>query len=230
LREVERITKSGDAVFIVDEMVTGFRAGFPGAYLGQGLRPDLVTWGKAVGNGFSFCALTGRAELMELGGIRQTEKPRVFLLSSTHGGEAHTLAAALAVIQEYRKHDVIARHHKLVARVAVGMRAHIAARGLSDAIEVHASPWRVVLVFKDAENRVCTQFRTLMLQEMIGRGVLFQGVFLPCFAHTDADIGYVLEAFGQACEIYRHALNHGVDGLLVGPATRPVFRKFVSDR
>ncbi len=230
LREVEKITKAGGAVFIVDEMVTGFRAGLPGAYPGQSLHPDLVTWGKAIGNGFSFCALTGRAEIMELGGIRQTEKPRVFLLSSTHGGEAHTLAAALAVIQEYCKHDVIARQHKLVARVAAGMRAHIAARGLADVIEVHASPWRVVLVFKDSENKVCSRLRTLMLQEMIGRGVLFQGVFLPCFAHTDGDIAHVLDAFDQACEIYRHALSHGVDGLLVGLATRPVFRKFVSDR
>jgi glutamate-1-semialdehyde aminotransferase len=230
LREVEKITRSGGAVFIVDEMVTGFRAGLPGAYPAQGLRPDLVTWGKAAGNGFSFCALTGRAEIMELGGIRQTEKPRVFLLSSTHGGEAHTLAAALAVIREYRERNVIARHHELVARVAAGMRAHILARGLAEAIEVHASPWRVVLVFKDGENKVSAPLRTLMLQEMIGRGVLFQGVFLPCFAHGDDDIDHVLHAFDQACEIYRHALNHGAEELLVGPATRPVFRKFVSDR
>jgi dihydrodipicolinate synthase/N-acetylneuraminate lyase len=69
-----------------------------------------------------------------------------------------------------------------------------------------------------------------MMQEMIGRGVLFQGVFMPCFTHADRDVDHVLEAFDQACEIYRHALDHGVDGLLIGSATRPVFRKFVSDR
>jgi glutamate-1-semialdehyde aminotransferase len=211
-------------------MVTGFRAELPGAYVGLGLTPDLVTWGKAIGNGFSFCALTGRAEIMELGGIRQTEKPRVFLLSTTHGGEAHTLAATRAVIREYREHEVIARQHGLVARVAAGMRTRIAARGLGEAIEVHASPWRAVLVFKDRENKVCPRLRTLMMQEMIGRGVLFQGVFMPCFMHADRDVDHVLEAFDRACEIYRHALGHGVDGLLIGSATRPVFRKFVSDR
>ena len=230
IRAVERIARSNGAVFIVDEMVTGFRAGLPGAYVGLGLTPDLVTWGKAIGNGFSFCALTGRAEIMELGGIRQTERPRVFLLSTTHGGEAHTLAAARAVIREYREHDVIARQHGLVTGVAAGMRTHIAAQGLGEAIEVHASPWRIVLVFKDRENKVCPRLRTLMMQEMIGRGVLFQGVFMPCFTHTDQDVDHVLEAFKQACEIYRHALDHGVDGLLIGSATRPVFRKFVSDR
>jgi glutamate-1-semialdehyde 2,1-aminomutase len=230
LRAIEKIAKSNGAIFIIDEMVTGFRAGLPGAYVAQGLQPDLATWGKAVGNGFSFCALTGRADVMELGGIRQNSNPRVFLLSSTHGGEAHTLAAARAVIREYRTKDVLGHHRRLVDRVAAGMNAQILKHELTGAIEVHASPWRVVLVFKDAEGNISAALRTLMLQEMIGRGVLFQGVYLPCFAHTDADAHKVLDAFDKACDIYRHALRHGVDGLLVGPATKPVFRKFVADR
>jgi glutamate-1-semialdehyde aminotransferase len=230
LRSIEKIAKSNRAIFVIDEMVTGFRAGLPGAYVAQGLQPDLATWGKAVGNGFSFCALTGRADVMELGGIRQNSTPRVFLLSSTHGGEAHTLAAARAVIKEYRTKDVLGHHRRLVERIATGMNAQILRHELAGAIEVHASPWRVVLLFRDGEGNVSAPLRTLMLQEMIGRGVLFQGVFLPCFAHTDADADKVLDAFDKACEIYRHALRHGVDGLLVGPATKPVFRKFVADR
>ena len=48
------------------------------------MTPDLSTWGKALGNGFPISALAGRRELMELGGLR-TERPRVFLLSTTHG-------------------------------------------------------------------------------------------------------------------------------------------------
>lgn len=229
VREVEKIAKANGAVFIVDEMVTGFRAGLPGAYVAKELKPDLATWGKAAGNGFSFCALTGRAEIMELGGIRQTSRPRVFLLSSTHGGEAHTLAAARAVIREYQTKDVVGHQRRLVARVAAEMNAVISAHDLGDAIQVHASPWRVVLVCRDSDGQVSALQRTLLLQEMIGRGVLFQGVFLPCFAHTDADIDRVLGAFDEACAVYKHALRHGVDGLLVGGATLPVFRKFVAD-
>jgi glutamate-1-semialdehyde 2,1-aminomutase len=230
LRSIEKIAKSNGAIFIIDEMVTGFRAGLPGAHLAQGLRPDLATWGKAVGNGFSFCALTGRADVMELGGIRHNSNPRVFLLSSTHGGEAHTLAAARAVIKEYRTKDVLGHHRRLVERISTGMNAQILRHELGGAIEVHASPWRVVLLFRDGEGNVSAPLRTLMLQEMIGRGVLFQGVFLPCFAHTDGDADKVLDAFDKACEVYRHSLRHGVDGLLVGLATKPVFRKFVADR
>lgn len=226
IRSIEQIAKSNGAVFIVDEMVTGFRAGLPGSYTEIGLKPDLATWGKAIGNGFSFCALTGRADIMELGGIRQTEKPRVFLLSSTHGGEAHTLAAARAVVAEYAQHDVIGRHRKLVAQVAAGMREIVARHLLSDSITVLSSPWRVSLACKDASGTVSPSHRMLLMQEMIGRGVLFQGFYVACFTHTEEDIARILEAFDDACFVYGYALQHGVNELLVGGAARPVFRKY----
>lgn len=229
IRAIEKIAKAHGAVFIVDEMVTGFRSGLPGAFVGLGLQPDLVTWGKAIGNGFSFCALTGRAEIMDLGGIKQSSQPRVFLLSSTHGGEAHALAAALAVIRTYRTQDVIGHQHRLVAKVAQGMKELVMHHKLEGAIEVHAAPWRVVLVCRDGEGAVSLPLRTLLMQEMIGRNILFQGVFMPCFTHTSEDIAKILDAFDQSCAVYRHALRHGVDGLLVGETTRPVFRRYVTD-
>lgn len=229
IRQVERIAKANGAVFIVDEMVTGFRAGLPGAYPALGLKPDLATWGKAIGNGFSFCALTGRAEIMELGGIKQIEQPRVFLLSSTHGGEAHTLAAARAVIHEYKTKNVIGRHRDLVARVAAGMKCAVEKHGLAKTLEVHVAPWRIVTVCRDNDGQVSLPLRTLLLQEMIGRGALFQGLYLPCFSHTDADVDLVVNAFDESCGVYAHALRHGLDGLLVGEPTRPVFRKYVKD-
>jgi hypothetical protein len=69
-----------------------------------------------------------------------------------------------------------------------------------------------------------------MLQEMIGRGVLYQGAFLPCYTHTDADIAHVIAAFDASCRVYRQAIDHGPENLLVGEAARPVFRKYVGCR
>jgi glutamate-1-semialdehyde aminotransferase len=226
IREVERITKANGAVFILDEMVSGFRAGLPGSYAGLGLSPDLATWGKAIGNGFSFCALTGRADIMDLGGIRENEHPRVFLLSSTHGGEAHTLAAARAVLATYREQDVLGHHRRLTARVTEGWRQVVKDRRLEGAITVHASPWRVILACADREGVASSALRTLLLQEMIGRGVLCQGYFVPCFAHTDDEIDTVISAFDAAAAVYALALDHGTEDFLVGEAARPVFRKW----
>lgn len=124
IREIGAITRRGAAVFILDEMVTGYRAGWPGAATTHGLDPDLSTWGKTIGNGFSFAALTGRADIMDIGGIKQEVAPRVFLISTTHGGETPALAAARAVLHEYQTKDVIGRQRQLVARVEIG-RAHV---------------------------------------------------------------------------------------------------------
>ncbi|MBI3608054.1 MAG: glutamate-1-semialdehyde 2,1-aminomutase [Nitrospirae bacterium] len=226
LREVASLARRYGAVFVADEMVTGYRAGWPGACAAMGILPDLATWGKAIGNGFSFCALTGRADIMDLGGIKQTAAPRVFLASTTHGGEAHAIAAAQAVMRTYQTHDVLGHHRRTVAAVAAGMQASVAAHGLKDLVEVHAAPWRVVTVCRDAGGRPSSGLRTLLLQEMIGRGVLFQGVFLPCFAHTDADVVRITAAFEASCTVYRQALDHGVERFLIGAPTRPVFRKY----
>ena len=230
IREANRIARKHGAVFILDEMLSGFRAGLPGSYTEYGFEPDLTTWGKAIGNGFSFCALAGRADIMELGGIRQEVDPRVFLLSSTHGGEHHVLAAALAVIREYREKDVLKALRHLTSTVAEGVRQTIRDAGLSDYIEAHVSSWRIVFVFRDREDEISAPYRTLMLQEMIGRGVLYQGVFLPCFTHSEADISHFLAAFRSSCNVYRQALDGGVENLLVGDPTRPVFRKYVGCR
>lgn len=226
LLAVAGLARRHGAVFVADEMVSGYRAGWPGACANVGLQPDLSTWGKAIGNGFSFCALTGRADIMDLGGIKQAAAPRVFLISTTNGAEAHALAAAQAVLHTYQTQDVLGHQRRLVAAVAAGLRAAVAAAQLEGVIDVHESSWRVITVYRDREGQVSLPLRTLMLQEMIGRGILFQGLFLPCFSHTDADAQAVVRAFEASCQVYRQALADGVERYLVGHATRPVFRKY----
>jgi glutamate-1-semialdehyde 2,1-aminomutase len=58
-----------------------------------------------------------------------------------------------------------------------------------------------------------------------------RGVFMPwvcpCFRHSATEIARTREAFNAACAVYARALEAGsVDGLLVGPAVQPVFRRF----
>lgn len=105
-------------MLIFDEMITGFRWSAHGAQGLYGVTPDLSTFGKALGNGFAVSALIGKRELMEIGGLR-TDRERVFLLSTTHGAETHSLAAAMAVMDVYRDEDVIGRMHALGDRLAM---------------------------------------------------------------------------------------------------------------
>ncbi len=98
-------------------MITGFRWHNGGAQQLYGVTPDLATFGKALANGFSVSALAGRRELMRLGGLDHTDRPRVFLLSTTHGAETHALAAAIATMRVYQREGVIEHLYRQGARL-----------------------------------------------------------------------------------------------------------------
>lgn len=227
LREAIEITHRHGALFIIDEMITGFKTAWPGSAAKHQVRPDLATWGKGIANGFAFCALTGTSDVMELGGIRASGEEKVFLISTTHGAETHAMAAALATIDAFERHHVIARNHGLGRSLIARCLAAISAAGLSAAVDVLPCEWMVTFLFRNAEGKICPGMRTLMMQEMIARGVLFQGIFIPCLSHSDADVDRFVSAFVGSLAVYGKALDEGYERYLVGPPAKPVFRKYL---
>ena len=216
-------------VLVFDEMITGMRWAAGGAQEVYGVTPDLSTWGKALGNGFPISALAGRRDLMELGGMR-TERPRVFLLSTTHGPETAGLAAYLAVQEAYAERDVVGEMERQGRKHADAVNAEVAAAGLEHHVEVTGRPSCLVFLTRDAEGHPSQAFRTLFLQEMIRRGVLGQS-FVISAAHSDADLDCTIEAAHRALAVYARAIDAGtVDGLLRGRPVAPALREFSAPR
>lgn len=224
LADAIHYVQSQGALYIADEMITGFKTAFPGSITKYNVSPDMATWGKGIANGFSFCALTGKKEVMELGGIRNIGQDKLFLISTTHGGETAALAAAIATIDEFQKHNVVAHNHKIGASLREKITKLLIQTKMNDYIDYQAADWLQAFIFKNREKKVCSGMRTLMLQEMIRRGVLFQGSFVPCFSHTQKDVEYFVKAFEQSLEVYALALESGYEAYLVGEPTKPVFR------
>ncbi|MGI6649716.1 MAG: glutamate-1-semialdehyde 2,1-aminomutase [Bacillota bacterium] len=108
LNQLKDLCHRNGAVFILDEMITGFRWHLQGASAYYGVEPDLVTFGKGMANGFSVAALGGKREIMELGGLF-SDKERVFLISTTHGAEMCGLGAFVETLKVYKELDVINR-------------------------------------------------------------------------------------------------------------------------
>lgn len=225
LKQAIELCHENGALFIADEMVTGFKTAFPGTMVKYGLTPDMATWGKGIANGFSFCALTGKKEVMELGGITNEGEEKVFLISTTHGGETHTMTAGIATIDAFKENEIIAHNHSIGKKMIDLCAQLLNDTDLNDYINIIPSVWMPVFVFKD-KNKVANQgFRTLFLQEMIRRGILFQGVFVPCFSHTEEDVLYFSKAFNECLQIYIKALDEGYESLLKGSPAKAVFRK-----
>ena len=227
LQEAIALAHKEGALFIIDEMITGFKTHFPGTLVKYGVEPDMTTWGKGIANGFSFCALTGKKEIMELGGIRKTGAQKLFLISSTHGGETHAIAAGLATIDEFVKHNVVAHNHTIGDRFITKNREVIAKHGLDAYVQVIPANWMPILTFKDKAGEVSNGLRTLVMQEMIARGVLFQGAFVPCFSHTREDVDFFATALDESLAVFERGLEDGYEKHLVGEAAKPVFRKIL---
>ncbi len=129
LEGMQKLCRQRGAVLIFDEMITGFRWHRSGAQHVYGVTPDLSTFGKALGNGFAISAIAGRKELMELGGFDH-DRERVFLLSTTHGAETHSLAAAIATMNVYQSEPVTEHLHRQGRRLRTGVDQSIARHGL----------------------------------------------------------------------------------------------------
>ena len=227
LNEAIELTHLHGALFIMDEMVSGFKTSFPGAITKYSLKPDMATWGKGIANGFSFCALTGKREIMELGGINRPNEEKVFLISTTHGGETHAMAAAISTIDTFQKENVIIHNHHIGDALIKECQQIILDVGVSHIVDVVSCNWLVVFNFRDDSGKLNAELRTLAMQEMIKRGVLFQGIFVPCFSHSLNDVSFFVQAFSETLNILKHAFENNVNDVLIGEPVKPVFRKFL---
>tara|TARA_B110001452_G_scaffold119986_1_gene99545 strand:+ start:4603 stop:5946 length:1344 start_codon:yes stop_codon:yes gene_type:complete len=213
------------ALFILDEMQSGFRTSFPGSMTKYDIIPDMATWGKGIANGFSFCALTGIREVMELGSIYNIGKEKVFLISTTHGAETHTARAAIKTIEVFQSQNVIEHNHGIGRLVIEQTTNLIKSKNLEDFVEVVRCEWYPAFNFYNTKGESDLSIKTLMMQEMIKNGIMFQGFFLPCFSHTKEDIHIFSKAFSSSLDILKNAIETGVDKYLIGNSIKPVFRK-----
>lgn len=229
LEGVRALADAHGCVLVFDEMITGLRWAAGGAQEIYKVVPDLSTWGKALGNGFAVSALAGRRHLMELGGLN-TDRPRVFLLSTTHGCETTGLAAYLAVQQEYRTRDVVGIMQTQGQKLRLGVQQAANAAGVADHVTVTGRSSCLVFGTRDPEGSPSQAFRALFMQELLRHGVLGQS-FVISAAHTDEDLSRTVDAVAEACAVYAKAIAAGsTEGFLRGRPVAPALRPLAAPR
>jgi glutamate-1-semialdehyde aminotransferase len=218
LEGVRDLARRHGALLIFDEIVTGFRLALGGAQALFGVVPDLACFGKGLGNGFPIAAVVGRREIMEV-------FDEIFF-SFTFGGEAASLAAALATVREMCDKPVIAHLWRQGERLRDGLNARVRAAGLARHVECVGYPPRTVVTFADPDGGDPAVLKTLFLQESITRGVLLGGGMNVSFSHDDADVERTLAAYEAALAVVADAVRAG-DAVqrLEGRLVEPVFRK-----
>ena len=214
------------AVLIFDEIVTAFRYYLRGASRLVGVQPDLITLGKGMANGYAVAALAGRASIMARGGLDH-DAARVFLLSTTNGAEQSGLAATIATMEFYQRHDVITQLTRTGRAAADAIRDAASSAGISEFLRADGDfDCRPVISCLDHEGRPSPPHRTLFLQEMIRRGV-FMPWICPSFRHGESELSQTAEACHAAARVYAQAIERrSVETLLEGPAVKAVMRRY----
>ena len=225
LHQVQRLCRAEGALFILDEMITGFRWHLQGAQTYFGVEPDLSTFGKGMANGFSVAAVTGRREIMEVGSIDKPGAERVFLLSTTHGGEMCGLGALLEAVRIYQEFEVCKHLWEYGAALSDGLQRVADESSFAGHFRMEGPAISLNYVTLDAEGKASLPFRTLFSQEMVRHGVLMPWIAVS-LAHTEVELALTLAAAREALDVCGRALRKGVEKYLEGPAVKPVFRRY----
>jgi glutamate-1-semialdehyde 2,1-aminomutase len=197
LAGVQRICQQHGIVFILDEIITGFRVGLSGAQGYFGVTPDLATFGKAMAGGFPVSCLAGKRELMDLIGKGTVNH------SGTFNSNVMAMAASLATLSALEADGLYERLTAQGQRLKEGLKQ--AADDLGIPVQVSGPGPMVHMAFAGPEpihdyrsfaqnNDMgrCQRFADLLLDE--GVRYIPRGMWYLSMAHTDGDIEAALEA------------------------------------
>ena len=218
LHEVARLCQENGTLLIFDEMWTGFRVAVGGAQEYFGITPDLAVYSKAFANGMPIALLTGRRDVMEL------FEQDVFFFT-TFGGEALSMAAAVATIAEMREKNVPARLAEQGKKLKDGYNEIAAELGLTQYTKCYGYDCRSIVTFDPSAGNGM-ELKAFMQQELFKRGIMWGGFHNMCFSHSDEDVAYTLSAYHEVLPLLKAAIDAGdVATHLLGEPVEAVFRK-----
>lgn len=212
LQGVRELCTKYKALLIFDEVVTGFRWALGGAQQHFGVTPDLACMGKAVANGMPLGIITGKREYMQ-------ELNHAFF-SMTFGGEALSLAAAIATIKELQTKDYTYLWD-LGTLLDAGIKSAAAKHGLK--VNFAGDALRHNLTF-DSSYDDATGMKGVFYQEMVKQGILFPNVIYIQFSHTVKDIEKTIAAADKAFKIVADNIDN-LEAVLEGKRSIDIFRK-----
>jgi glutamate-1-semialdehyde aminotransferase/spore coat polysaccharide biosynthesis protein SpsF (cytidylyltransferase family) len=217
LDSLAKLVRHEGALLVFDEIITGFRFARGGAQELFGVSPDLAAIGKGLGNGMPISAVVGSAEIMQ-------QMEEVFF-SGTFGGEALSLAAALAVTRKVQDQPVVEKLHRQGQALRTQVESLISDYGLGESISLSGHPSWVIIQFHDVSGTRKEVVRTAWMQQMLANGVLSLGSHNLCYAHNEGDMQQVLYAWEATLNtLARWSKAGNLASKLRCPPIEPVFK------
>ncbi|GEP41945.1 aminotransferase class III-fold pyridoxal phosphate-dependent enzyme [Brevifollis gellanilyticus] len=183
LQTVISATHEAGAVFVLDEVTSGWRYGFPGAAQVLGIQPDLAVYAKAMSNGFPCGAIVGGEAVMSAANDS--------FISSSYWTDGVGTAAALACISKMQREGVQQHVWELGGRLQAGLR-EVAQRHESLQVKVGGMPCAPSLAFGLGGDAAAA--KALMIRHMLERGFLISSQLYVTWSHTPGMVDDMLSA------------------------------------
>ncbi len=210
LKDIRKITRDNNIPLIFDEIVTGFRVSPGGAQQHFGIKPDITTLGKALGNGFTIAAIGGKKEIMD----QLTPGGKVYQ-ASTFAGNPISVSAAISSITTMNKiknklYQRLERHCALLARalddIATDLKIPHQINFTASMLQIFFTKTPVV-DYKSAKTSDVKKFKKLF-HSLLKKGVFvapsqYEVVFLSA-AHTKTDFNDTLNAYHFALKAVKN--------------------------
>ncbi|MBW2217235.1 MAG: aminotransferase class III-fold pyridoxal phosphate-dependent enzyme, partial [Deltaproteobacteria bacterium] len=214
LNKVKELVQENGALFIFDEIITGFRMAMGGAQEYYGVVPDLSCFGKAMANGMPVSAVVGKTDIMAL-------FDEIFF-SLTFGGEVASIAASLATIRALQHRNGIEHIWNMGRRLMDGYASIVKDLDMQGMTKMIGFPFWPEYVFTDKEGNPSREIQSLFQQEIVRRGILTRAGMMLSVSHTEKEIDETLNVFSEALPVIKEAVTldnvlNWLDGDVIEP-------------
>jgi len=214
LKRVRDLATKKNIVLIFDECSSGFRETFGGIFQKYNVEPDMVMFGKTIGNGYALTAVVGRKSVME--------HAQSTFISSTFWTERIGPTAALATLKIMEREQSWNKITDTGKKMQKGWLALSEKNDLD--ITVSGIPAMTSYSFN---SRNALEYKTLVTQEMLKKGFLASTIFYACTEHTDEHLS---NYFNELDEIYKtigkcESEILDINSLLEGPVCHSGFKR-----
>lgn len=210
LQGLQALCRKHGVLFILDEVMTGFRVGRGGAQEVYGLRPDLTTLGKVVGGGLPLAAYGGRKEIMD----KVAPEGPVYQAGTLNGNPV-AVAAGLTALRALRSPGVYERLEHIGRELEAGLRAEAKEVGVPATINRVGSMFTLFFTEGPVYDYASAKKSDTERYARFFHAMLEQGVYLPpsqfeaaflSLAINEPEVAHVL---GAARKAFRALVSHG---------------------
>ena len=215
LNKVRDLATKKNIVLVFDECSSGFRETYGGLYTKYKIKPDLVIFGKTLGNGYAITAVVGRKDIMEAASNS--------FISSTFWTERIGPSAAIKTLELMKKLESWTTITKLGNLMRNKWKEVSDNNGIK--LEINGIPAMSSYNFIHKDN---LKFKTFITQEFLKKNILATSQFYPSICHNDRDINQYAEIFNDLLFQIKQCLDGGksIDELLEVKPVKSGFKRF----